>query len=107
VTSSGATVIVASSPFVSIAPVGPVILIKGEVQLFTATASGGSKPLSYQWYNHGAAISGATMANYSYTADGTSHTITCTVTDSASMPVTSPASNNVMVTVNQLVIAVT
>jgi YVTN family beta-propeller protein len=104
--SSPATVSVAATPTVSIVPAGSVILIKGEVQIFTVTASGGSNPLSYQWYMDGAAISGATRTNYSYTADGTSHAITCAVTDSASLPV-APTSNNVMVTVNQLVITVT
>ena len=97
--SSVASVTVSASPTVSIAPVGPLTLDVGQVQTFTATPSGGTGTLSYQWYLNGSAISGATSASYSYTASGTSHSVTCTVTDSASTPVTSPASNAVSVTV--------
>jgi hypothetical protein len=97
--SSAVSVIVSASPTVSIAPVGPLTLDAGQVQTFTATPSGGTGTLSYQWYLNGSAVSGATSASYSYTASGTSHSVTCTVTDSASTPVTSPTSNAVSVTV--------
>ena len=100
VASSNATsVTVDAAPTVTIAPVGPLTLTVGEVQAFTATASGGSGTLSYQWYLDGTAV-GTNSASYSYTAAGTSHTVTCTVTDSASTPVTSLASNTVSITVN-------
>lgn len=98
ITSSAATVTVAASPTVSIAPVGPVALDVGQVQAFTATAIGGSGSLSYQWYLDGSAV-GSDNSGYSYTASGTSHTVTCKVTDSASVPVTSSASNAVTITV--------
>ena len=98
-TSTAASVTVNAAPTVSIAPVGPLTLSVGQVQAFTATASGGSGSLSYQWYLDGAAV-GSNSASYSYTAAGTSHSLTCKVTDSASTPVTSPASTAVSVTVN-------
>ena len=50
---------------------------------------------------------GADSASYSYTAAGASHSVTCRVTDSASSPVTSPASNAVSVTVNPALVAPT
>ncbi len=102
VTSNVIAITVAASPTVSIAPVGPLALTVGQVQAFTATPSGGSGTLSYQWYLDGVAV-GSNSASYSYTAAGTSHTVTCQVTDSASTPVTSPASNVVSVTVSSAI----
>ena len=99
VTSSAATVTVNASPTVSIAPVGPLTLTAGQVQAFTATPSGGSGTINYQWYLDGSAV-GSNSASYSYTAAAGSHTVTCKVTDSASTPVTSPASNVVSITVS-------
>jgi hypothetical protein len=119
VTSNVVTVTVNAVPTVSIAPVGPVTLGVGQSQMFTATASGGTGTLSYQWYLDGSAVSGATetqqilspwwSASYSYTpAAAGSHSVTCKVTDSASTPVTSAASNAVTITVLiQLTITVT
>ena len=97
--STAASVTVAASPTVSIAPVGPLTMDAGQVQAFTATASGGSGTISYQWYVDGTAV-GTNSVSYSYTASGASHSVTCTVTDSASTPVTSPASNAVTITVS-------
>ena len=104
--SPAATVTVNASPTLSIAPVGPLTIDIGQVQVFTATASGGSGSLSYQWYLDGASV-GTNSASYSYTASGTSHSITCKVTDSASIPVTSTASNTVSVTVHSALVAPT
>jgi uncharacterized membrane protein YebE (DUF533 family) len=104
--SSASTVTVNASPTVSITPVGPLTMDVGQVQGFTATASGGSGSLSYQWYLDSVAV-GTNSTSYSYTAAGTSHSITCKVTDSASTPVTSPASNTVSVTVNSALVAPT
>ena len=104
--STAATVTVSASPTVSIAPVGPLTMDAGQVQTFTATVSGGSGTLSYQWYLDGTAV-GSNSASYSYTASGTSHSVTCKVTDSASTPVTSPTSNAVSVTVNSALVAPT
>ena len=50
VTSDVVTVTVNASPTVSITPDGPLTLTVGQVQAFTATASGGTGTLSYQWY---------------------------------------------------------
>jgi len=104
--STAATVTVSASPTVSIAPVGPLTMDVGQVQTFTATPSGGSGPISYQWYLDGTAI-GSDSASYSYTASRSSHSVSCKVTDSASTPVTSPASNVVSVTVNSALVAPT
>jgi hypothetical protein len=99
VMSAAISVTVNVAPTAAIAPVGPLTLTVGQVQAFTATASGGSGTINYQWYLDGGLV-GSNSATYSCSAAGTSHTITCTVTDSASNPVTSPASNAVSVTVN-------
>ena len=104
--STAATVTVAASPTVSITPVGPLTMDVGQIQTFTATVSGGSGTLSYQWYVDGTAV-GSNSASYSYTASADSHSVTCKVTDSASTPVTSPASNAVSVTVNSALVAPT
>ena len=105
--SSAATVTVNASPTVSIAPVGPLTMDAGQAQTFTATASGGSGTISYQWYLDGSAISGATSSTYSFSESVGSYSVTCTVTDSASTPVTSPPSNAVSITVNSALVAPT
>ena len=55
----------------------------------------------------GSAVSGATSSTYSFSESAGSYLVTCTVTDSASTPITSSASNAVTITVNQLTITVT
>ncbi|MGD0204416.1 MAG: PKD domain-containing protein [Candidatus Bathyarchaeia archaeon] len=104
--SSAASVTVAASPTVSVAPIGPLTMDAGQVQAFTATASGGSGTINYQWYLDSSAV-GSNSASYSYTASAGLHSVTCKVTDSASTPVTSPASNVVSVTVNSALAAPT
>ncbi|MGD0994398.1 MAG: hypothetical protein ABR909_02610 [Candidatus Bathyarchaeia archaeon] len=99
VASNVVTVTVSASPTVSIAPAGPLTMDVGQVQVFMATASGGSGTINYQWYLDGSAV-GSNSASYSYTASGTSHSVTCKVTDSASVPVTSAASSAVTITVS-------
>src|SRR5208283_3800503 len=47
VTSSATTVAVAASPTVSVAPAGPLTMDVGQVQVFTATPSGGSGTIHY------------------------------------------------------------
>ena len=105
--SSAATVTVNASPTVSIAPVGPLTMDAGQTQTFTATASGGSGTINYQWYLNDSAISGATSSTYSFSESVGSYSVTCTVTDSASTPVTSPPSNAVLITVNSALVAPT
>jgi peptidoglycan/xylan/chitin deacetylase (PgdA/CDA1 family) len=102
--SSAASVTVSTSPTVSITPAGPITLDAGQIQVFTATTTGGSGSLSYTWYLDGLAV-GINSADYSYTATGSSHSVTCKVTDSASTPVTSGDSNAVSVTVNPALVA--
>jgi hypothetical protein len=97
---------VSASPTVSIAPVGPLIMNVDQVQVFTATGNGGSGVIHCQWYLDGSVV-GNDSSSYSYTATGTSHVITCKVTDSASVPVASPDSNAVAVTVNPALVAPT
>ena len=97
--SNAASVTVNVAPTVSVFPVGSVTLTAGHLQTFVATPSGGSGGLSYQWYLDGSPV-GSGGASYSYSAEGFSHSVTCTVTDSASIPVTSPPSNSVTITVN-------
>ena len=104
VQSSAVSVTVAASPTVSVAPVGPVTLNVGQVRVFTATASGGSGSVSYQWYLGGSAVSGATGVSYSFSGSVGLYSVSCRVTDSASTPVTS-ASNAVSVTVNPALVA--
>ena len=97
--SSAASVIVSASPTVSIAPVGPVTLDVGQSQVFTATSSGGSGSLSYQWYLDDGVVSDATSSTYSFNRSAGLYSVTCKVTDNASTPVTAQ-SNTVSVTVN-------
>jgi hypothetical protein len=106
VQSSVASVTVAVSPTVSIGPVGPILMDVGQVQVFSATGSGGYGSLSYQWYLDGSAV-GGTSASYSYTAGGVSHSVTCKVADSVSVPVISGASNAVSVVVSPALVAPT
>ena len=95
------SVSVAASPTVQIMPLGPFTLDVGQSQLLTAIPSGGSAPINYQWFLGGAAISGQTSATYTFSQTTTGpYTVTCKVTDSASTPIISPASNAVTFTVN-------
>ena len=87
---------VSASPVVSITPIGPLTMYSGQQVNFTAAASGGSGMINYQWYDGSTAV-GTDSSSYLFTAAGASTNITCTVTDSASVPVTSPASNEVLV----------
>ena len=99
--STAASVMVSASPTVIIAPGGPLTLDVGVSQTFTATPSGGSGTITYQWYLGGSAVSDATASTYSFSeSTAGSYSVTCKVTDSATTPVTSPASNTVSVTVN-------
>ena len=48
---------------VSVAPAGPLTMIVGQTQVFTATVSGGTGAISYQWYLDGGVVSGQTASN--------------------------------------------
>ena len=96
----------AASPTVSIAPVGPLTLDVGQSQTFTATAMVVQARLiiSGIWV---VLLFRREQCNLLFHCSAGSYSVTCKVTDSASTPVTSPASNAVSVTVNQLTITVT
>ena len=104
--SSASSVAVSASPTVGVSPVGPLTLNVGQIQLFTAAASGGTGTKSYQWYLDGGAV-GTNSATYNYLAVLGAHTIYVRVTDSASTPVTSPASNTVSIAVNSVLVTPT
>jgi len=106
VQSSAASVAVSASPTVTISPTGILTKNVGQIQIFTATRTGGSGTIHYQWYVD-SSTAGTDSATYSYTVPGTSHSITCRVTDSASDPVTSPPSNAVIITSNPALVAPT
>ena len=101
VNSNSVLVTVNSALGVSVAPVGPLTLSAGQIQIFTATVSGGTGSKSYQWYLDGGVVAGQTASTYSYTGvtSGSPHSVYVRVTDSASTPV-SVNSNSVLVTVN-------
>ena len=105
VQSSAAFVAVADLPTVSIEPVGPITLDVGQVQVFTTTSSGGSGVIYYQWFIGGLAVSGATESTFSFSSLVGSYSVTCKVTDSASIPVTSGASAVASVIVNPALLA--
>ena len=94
---------------VSVTPAGPLTLDNGQIQIFSAsTPTGGSGALHYQWYLDGGVVSGETGTTYSYTAavSGSPHSVSCVVTDSASLPV-SVTSNIVSVSVNAPTVGIT
>jgi hypothetical protein len=65
---------------VLVSPVGQIT--EGQTVRLTAVRTGGSAPLTYQWYGPGnVLIPGATSNSYSFVAqEGDSGTYTCTVT---------------------------
>ena len=99
--SSNATITVNAPPSVSVAPVGPFTLEAGQFQILTASASGGTGILTYQWYLNGSPV-GSDSNDYPFSHSAGLYSVTCMVTDSSSVPVTSAASNAVSLTVNQL-----
>ena len=59
---------------------------------FTASASGGDSPYTYQWDINGTAVSGATSSTFTHTFTGAaSYSITVNVTDSLGYEITSTA----------------
>ncbi|MGD6807952.1 MAG: PQQ-binding-like beta-propeller repeat protein [Candidatus Bathyarchaeia archaeon] len=96
--SNAATISVDLDPTISIAP-SITNLEAGQTQTFTALAIDGTAPLTYTWYINDTAVPNSNRAAYSYTpASSGSVTIHCTVTDSASEPVTAQ-SNTIQITI--------
>ncbi len=90
-TSSSATLTVNAPPTITAQPASKTVLA-GQTATFTVTATGAA-PLTYQWNNGGAAISGATSASYTTPATTTANSgsqFTVTVSN-ASGSVTSNA----------------
>jgi YVTN family beta-propeller protein len=78
---------------------GPLTMDVGQTQLFTAEPWDGTVAIHYQWYVNAMPV-GSDSPTYSYNASGSSASINCKVTDSASPPRVSPISNAVSITVN-------
>ena len=93
------SVIVSSSPTVTISPAGTLQKNVGQTQILTATPSGGSGTIHYQWYVDSSTV-GNDSSIYSYIVPGAPHSVSCRVTDSASVPVTSPPSNAIVIMSN-------
>lgn len=93
-----ATVTVNTAPTVSITPIGPLTMNPNDIQRFTAAPSGGTGQIHYHWYLDNVPV-GLDSITYDYTASSGLHTVNCTITDSATTPVTSPGSNKVSITV--------
>jgi hypothetical protein len=75
-----------------------VLLDIGQSQLFTSNVSDGTPPYTYQWYQNGAPVLGATGSTWTFTAvSAGSNTVYVEVNDSAEMHA---KSNTATVTVN-------
>jgi hypothetical protein len=87
---------VAVAPSITSQPVSQTIT-SGQTATFSVAATG-TAPLSYQWTQNGAAVSGATSASYTTpaTTSNSGSTFSVTVSDSAG----SATSNNATLTVN-------
>ena len=97
--SAASSVTVNPAPTVTVSPSSWTMDV-GQSKQFTASASGGSVTLSYQWYLAGSPLSGQTGVSYTVTASSAvSPQVYCAVTDRASSPVT-VQSNTPIITVN-------
>ena len=71
----------ANNPFVvDVTPDGPLTACGGAAQILTCTPTGGTG-VTYQWYDNGSPIDGATSSTYAATATGT-HSYNCKATGS-------------------------
>ncbi len=100
--SNTATITVNAAPSATVAPTSSAVdWHDGHWLTYTVTPSGGTGKLSYQWYVDNAQV-GATGTTYQFLASYSSvgsHSVYCTVTDSATTPVTAN-SNTADFTVN-------
>ncbi|MDP1621996.1 MAG: hypothetical protein Q8M08_06615 [Bacteroidales bacterium] len=88
---------------VTIATTDPTTICEGETVLFTATVLNGGATPTYQWFDGGIPIAGATSATYTYTGVVPGANITCEVTSTESCITGSPATSNaIAVTVNPI-----
>ena len=66
----------------------------GGSQTFSSTVSGGTTPYSYQWYQNGTAVSGATSSNWNFTpTTAGTYNIYLNVTDHSNVTVKSNIAN--------------
>ncbi len=89
-TGGPATLTVITPPAITTAPIGQTVT-SGQTATFSVTASG-TGPLTYQWYDNGAPVSGATSSSYTTpptTGSNSGSIYTVTVTN-AGGTVTSP-----------------
>ena len=102
-TSNTAKVTVNPTLSVSISPTSAA-LNGSQRQTFTSSVSGGTSPYTYQWYENGTAVSGASSPSYIFTPSSSgSFTVLVNVTDNAGA---NAKSNVATVTVTGLVHAV-
>ena len=81
--SNTVSVMVNRLPSVSVSPTS-VTLDVDKSQVFTSSVSGGTSPYTYQWYQNGTAIVGATGSSYNFTPFSNGHyNFYVNVTDSA------------------------
>lgn len=97
VQSEAVSITVNPPPTVTLSPQN-LTLDAGSFKVYTATASGGSSPLHYEWFLDGVPV-GDDSASYLYSASLGSHTLYIDVTDSA-VPPLSANSNVVSIKVN-------
>jgi len=92
-----------SNSEVTISP-SSVTLDKGQGQTFTASASGGTSPYTYNWYLNASAV-GTNSASYTFDASNVgSFSLYVNATDSASTPVTAE-SNIASIKVNSALVS--
>jgi hypothetical protein len=102
VTSSAVAILVNSLPSVTISPKIAALDV-GQSKTFSSTPTGGTSPFSYQWYQNGIAVSGATTSTYTYTSTSTgTGAIYVRVTDNCGEAATS---DTVLVTVYAQLVA--
>ena len=106
VNSTAVSVTVNSAPTVSITPVGPVTLDVGQVSDFYGQCFWRYRNTDLSVVPERFTCWKLTLNTYIFSESAGSYSVTCTVTDSASVPA-SAVSNAVSVTVNQLTITVT
>lgn len=94
-TCAATTVVVVADPAITTQPVGGTICTGGS-RVLSVVASGGTPLLTYQWYNSGGAISGATSSSFTATAASNYY---CVVSASGS-GCGSATSNMASITVN-------
>jgi hypothetical protein len=105
--SNPVTVTVNGLPSVSITPTNHVALAVGQSQTFSAFPTGGSGSyLFYQWYKDGVVVPDEISSTYTF-IPSTSNQVSIYATVIDTLGSTSPLSNTVSVSVNQLAITVT